>query len=101
MEVTPSVTKVTAPSKRTPSVTKVTAPSEREPVGCDERRYIYSKGENDMLYVVTVLSVIGMGTVAIKTFEFAKYVKRAKLQKHKRAYSRRWEKRFKELGYIR
>lgn len=54
-----------------------------------------------MLYVVTVLSVIGMGTVVVKTFEFAKYVKRAKAQKHKRAYSRRWEKRFRELGYIR
>ena len=60
------------------------------------------KGSNEMLNVlIMVLSVIGMGTVAVKTFEFVKYVKRAKLQKHKRAYSRRWEKRFKELGYIR
>ena len=54
-----------------------------------------------MLYVVTVLSVIGMGTVAVKAFEFAKYMKHAKLQKRKKAYSRRWEKRFRELGYIR
>ena len=53
-----------------------------------------------MLYVVAVLSVIGMGTVVIKTFEFAQFMKRAKLQKRKRAYSRRWEKRFREFGFI-
>lgn len=53
-----------------------------------------------MLYAVTVLSVIGMGTVVVKTFELVQHMKRAKLQKRKRAYSKRWEKRFKEFGFI-
>ncbi len=53
-----------------------------------------------MLYIVMILGVIGMGTVTVKTVEFVKCVKRAKAQKRKRAYRRRWEKRFRELGYI-
>ena len=62
---------------------------------------VYSKGENDMLNVLMmVLSIIGLGTVAMWGFKGLQLLSESKQKKAERMKAYRWERRFREFGFI-